>query len=330
MKQLIITKYGVSVKTRKATIIIESKKEGKILETPVSNIEQLIIASSGVSITSKTIRNLIDHGVDIVFLDNRGNPTGRIYPVYINKTVETRRKQYEASHNGKGLEAAAEIIKAKILNQAGLIKRYYYYTGNTALKQAYTEIAQIAGKIILNTPSQHEAKQKLITLEAEAARAYWPAYASLIPSELGFNNRDQDGEDPVNKSLNYLYGILYSECWRAVVLAGLDPYLGFLHTDRSGNPTLVFDFIEQWRFTADMTLLAMLRHGWKPTQINGLLDYETRSKLVENLSKTLDETRANTPGETPTTLRQALKKTAFKLAAYLRGEEPFKPYIHSW
>lgn len=330
MKQLIIAKHGVSVKTRKQLIVIEARKEGKILETPVSSIEQLIIASSGVSITSKTIRNLMDHGVDIVFLDSRGNPTGRIYPVYINKTVETRRKQYEAGFNGKGLEAAAEMIKAKILNQAGLIKRYYYYTGNTTLKQAYTEIAEIAGRTPPSAPSRQEMKQKLLTLEAEAARAYWAAYAALIPGELGFTGRDQDGEDPVNKSLNYLYGVLYSECWRAIVLAGLDPYLGFLHADRSGSPTLVFDYIEQWRFTADMTLLAMLRHGWKPTQVNGLLDYETRSRLVENLSKTLDETRANTPGETPTTLRQALKKTAFKLAAYLRGEEAFKPYIHSW
>ena len=33
----------------------------------------------------------------------------------------------------------------------------------------------------------------------------------------------------------------------ALTAAGLEPYAGFLHTDRSGRPSLVFDLIEEFR-----------------------------------------------------------------------------------
>lgn len=47
--------------------------------------------------------------------------------------------------------------------------------------------------------------------------------------------------------LNYGYGILYSEIERACVMAGLDPYAGFYHTERYGKPALVLDLIEEFR-----------------------------------------------------------------------------------
>lgn len=134
----------------------------------------------------------------------------------------------------------------------------------------------------------------------------------------------------MNTSLNYAYGILYGESWKALVLAGLDPYAGFMHTDRSGKPVLVFDFIEMFRFIADSTLLAMYRHGWKPRVLNGLLDYESRARIVESILKTLENTKTRYVDETPITLRQAMKKAALKLASFLRGESSFEGFLHGW
>ena len=45
--------------------------------------------------------------------------------------------------------------------------------------------------------------------------------------------------DRFNSALNYGYGILYSQVEKAVTLAGLDAYGGFLHADRPGKPSLV-------------------------------------------------------------------------------------------
>jgi CRISPR-associated protein Cas1 len=41
--------------------------------------------------------------------------------------------------------------------------------------------------------------------------------------------------------LNYSYGVLYSLVEKACILAGLDPFVGFLHTDNYNKKSLVFD-----------------------------------------------------------------------------------------
>ncbi|MGI6604033.1 MAG: CRISPR-associated endonuclease Cas1 [bacterium] len=52
---------------------------------------------------------------------------------------------------------------------------------------------------------------------------------------------------PTNACLNYGYGILYQQCETALILAGLDIFAGFLHVDRPGKTSLVYDFMEEFR-----------------------------------------------------------------------------------
>src|SRR5204862_398077 len=68
--------------------------------------------------------------------------------------------------------------------------------------------------------------------------------------------------DPLNAALNYGYGILYAQVERALLLAGLDPYAGFLHADRPGKPSLVLDLIEEFRqAVVDRTLIGQVNRG---------------------------------------------------------------------
>lgn len=55
--------------------------------------------------------------------------------------------------------------------------------------------------------------------------------------------------------LNYAYGILYGMVERACLLAGLDPYGGFLHADNYNKKSLVLDLIEPFRIIAEKTTL---------------------------------------------------------------------------
>ncbi len=41
---------------------------------------------------------------------------------------------------------------------------------------------------------------------------------------------------------------------KSCILAGLDPYVGFLHTDNYNKKSMVFDLIEPFRFLADQTV----------------------------------------------------------------------------
>ena len=51
--------------------------------------------------------------------------------------------------------------------------------------------------------------------------------------------------------LNYSYGILYSSVEKSCILAGLDPYIGIMHTDNYNKVALVYDLIEMYRVYMD-------------------------------------------------------------------------------
>ena len=52
------------------------------------------------------------------------------------------------------------------------------------------------------------------------------------------------------------------QVWGAVQTAGLEPFAGFLHTDRPGKPSLVLDLTEEFRAPlVDRTIVAALRRG---------------------------------------------------------------------
>lgn len=329
MKTLLVSGYGVKLRFRKGLLVIESQKEGR-QEVPLFDVDQVVITTGGVWFSSKLVRKMVEHGVDLVVLDSRGYPVGRVYPVFINRTVDTRRAQYLAYNTFRGVHVAREIVYSKLMNQSGLLRRYYLYTRIDELRDGCERIRCLALKARSIEAPFSEVKEELRLIEAEGARVFWLNYALLLPRELGFEGRDQDSTDPVNACLNYGYGVMYGECWKAIVLAGLDPYAGFLHEDRSGKPVLTFDFVEMFRFIVDNALLTLFRRGWRPRFVNGLLDYESRVKVIESLNKHLEETRGHYIDETPVSLRQIVKKVALTLASFLRGEGVFEGYVHRW
>ncbi len=329
MKTLVIADYGVKISYRKGMLRIKNKKETR--EVSLVDLDQLVIATSGVAITSKAVRALVNHGIDLVFLDHRGLPIGRIYPPFINRTIETRRKQYLAYTDGdKGAYIAKIVVAAKIMNQAGLLKRYARNTGDNELGEAARSIRALLSDLNkINDPLDY-ARKDIVSIEAKAARIYWAYVSKLVPEDMGFEYRDQDSPDPFNTILNYGYGILYSEAWKALVLAGLDPYAGFIHVDRSGKPTLVFDYVEMFRCSVvDYVVLKMVRRGWRPSIENGFLDYKSRGELAKTILSSM-ERKVHARGE-QLTIKQALRRYAFKLASFLRGEtKQYQGFVEDW
>ena len=97
-------------------------------------------------------------------------------------------------------------------------------------------------------------------MEGQAAATYWTHLASLLPAGAGFKGRvTREAGDPVNQALNYVYGMLYGEVWRALVKAGLDPYFGIMHGSERDQGSMVFDLIEEFRAPfADRLVVALV------------------------------------------------------------------------
>lgn len=120
--------------------------------------------------------------------------------------------------------------------------RYYYK--KYEIKELNDAIRKINELLLLDPKNREEAMQ----IEAEAAKSYWKSVTALIPKELNFTTRKKRGaEDPFNVALNIGYGILRNSVWKAIIIVGLNPYIGYLHKFRSGRPSLVFDLMEEFR-----------------------------------------------------------------------------------
>jgi CRISP-associated protein Cas1 len=59
--------------------------------------------------------------------------------------------------------------------------------------------------------------------------------------------------------LNYAYRVLESSTLIAATSWGLDPYIGFLHADKKGRASLIYDLMEPLRPMVDRKLIEMIR-----------------------------------------------------------------------
>ncbi|MGC8544285.1 MAG: CRISPR-associated endonuclease Cas1 [Vulcanisaeta sp.] len=275
-----------------------------------STISAVLIVSSRVLITSSAIRALSNMGVDVVFLARNGEPVARIYPPIINKTVMTRRAQYEALMNGKGVHVAKLVVKAKIMNQANLVR----YLGRSRRDEALRDEAVKLDELAMGVEGISDSTG-LMEVEAQAARHYWQSLAQVLPPEYGFRGRDQEGRDPFNLMLNYGYGILKYMIEKSLLIHGFDPYAGFLHSDRSGKPSLTLDVMEPFRPVVDK---ALVFSRIKAEIINGFLSYETRASIVRAV---MSEFQSKVYlGARAVTVTRVVDNFIEGLSSYLRGD----------
>lgn len=278
---------GSRIIYRKGSVIVVRRSGEKVVMPP--NTEKLVIASSRVGITSMVIRHLASRGVDVVFLDPTGYPIAMVFPPVLNKTVITRVRQYEVYLNREFvLSLARKFIYCKIENQARLLR----FLGKSRREDWLIEVAFSISSLatqLMSIKVNELGTDVINSYEAQAAKKYWEAVASLLPHDIGFTGRDQEGNDPINASLNYGYGILYSIAEKDLLIAGLDPYLGVLHTLKSGKASLVFDFVEMFRPVAVDKAVITGVPRLRLNVVNGLLDYESRKAVakvvIENLNK---------------------------------------------
>ena len=88
-----------------------------------------------------------------------------------------------------------------------------------------------------------DVRGSIMGIEGSGGRIYFEAISFILPDRYKFEGRSRNpAKDEFNALLNYGYGILYSKVEKACIIAGLDPYVGIIHTDHYNKKSLVFDF----------------------------------------------------------------------------------------
>jgi len=333
---LVINNYGTFLGKTSERLVV--KENGKVVqEVPFFDLAQITITTNGTSLSSDVIRMCMEHGVQINFLSSTGQPYAKISSPQLTATVQTRREQLMAYADQRGVILARAFVTGKIKNQVNTLK-YFAKHRKEAKIESYEQVQSAVAKMtgILQDLETYQGKNidevrgQFLSVEGRASAIYWQQVATILEGKVDFPGREHRGaEDPFNSMLNYGYGILYTQIWSAILLAGLEPFAGFMHVDRPGKPSLVLDLIEEFRQPiVDRTVIAMFSKGYKVQLEEGKLSADTRKELAGKILARLEATE-NYEGK-KYKITTIIQRQARSIATSVRGEGKYRPFIGGW
>ena len=336
VKHLIADQFGSHV--GKYSQRLKVTQNGQVLaQAPLLHLEEVSVLSRGVSISADALEACCERGIPVFFIDALGTPYASVYSAGLTGTVLTRREQLRAFDDWRGAVLGIMIATGKIQNQSITLKylsksRKGTPTGEALRLAAIEVLDYLAWLDRLSGERIDELRSSLLAAEGNAARRYWEAVQLIIPNGYNWPGRQGRGAlDPINSLLNYGYGILYGQIERALVLAGLDPYAGFVHVDRPGKPSLVLDIIEEFRQVAiDRVVFGLAARNFSVEQDkHGRLTDDTRRVFAEHVINHLEASVRYEGKCYP--LRHVIQMQARRLATFLRGErDTYEPYKAEW
>ncbi|MDP2844886.1 MAG: CRISPR-associated endonuclease Cas1, partial [Candidatus Methanoperedens sp.] len=197
-----------------------------------------------------------------------------------------------------GFNLARGWIAQKLENQIDFLKdlKKNRPDENETLGQYIVKISQLKDDLMGMKGSLDEKRGSIMGTEGMASLTYFGALSSIMPDAWKFNGRSRDpAQDAFNCLLNYGYGVLYSQVEKACIIAGLDPYMGFLHTDNYNKKSFVFDLIEIFRIHIDRTVMNLfskkqVHEGLFDKIPGGLyLNKEGKTVLISAVNEALDK-----------------------------------------
>lgn len=204
-------------------------------------------------------------GVSMAFY----SPRGHYYCSVLgeeNRNVLLRREQFRvADDEQKSLRYAKSFIVGKLYNAKWVLERT---KRDHALRVNIDRLAEQSGKLsaALSKARKSLTIDELRGVEGLAAKDYFYAFDDLVlknKDDFFFTSRSRRPPlDRLNALLSFCYSILTNDCIAALQGVGLDPYVGFMHTDRPGRASLALDLVEEFRpVLADRFVLTLVNTG---------------------------------------------------------------------
>jgi CRISPR-associated protein Cas1 len=217
--------------------VIDPETNSEKASVPLEDIAVLILDHPQLTLTHALMADLIERNVALISCDSHHLPSGLMLPLDGNH-VQTERFQKQIKASEPLLKNLwAQTVKAKIENQAALLKRL-----NFDNKRLLAFIPQIRS----GDPEN---------MEGRAASVYW----KILYEEHDFK-RERYGTEP-NPHLNYCYAILRAIVARALVSSGLLPTLGIFHRNKYNAYCLADDIMEPYRPFCDELVYEMFCNG---------------------------------------------------------------------
>lgn len=255
LNTLYITRQESYLHKDRETIVIMQGDE-KLGQFPVLTIGN-IMCFGQISVSPALMGFCGERGIGLSFYSAYGKFLARVHGRQTGNVL-LRRTQYRWADNKElSISVARNIVSAKIANcRSVLLREIRNHGENAALSLAIEKLSNS-----LQRARFISRIDQLMGIEGEAAAVYFGVFNTLLRSP-GFNfvtRTRRPPTDPINALLSFVYSLLTHECMSALIGVGLDPYVGFLHQDRSGRASLALDLLEEFRAPwADRFVLTLI------------------------------------------------------------------------
>lgn len=269
------------------------KKKGKALQIqypdmskahiPLEMLESIVIFSNAV-VEPDVCQLCAENRIGIWFLNRHANVRYRISG-RINGNVMVRKNQCLLSESKASLPVAKAMIQAKISNSRAVIDKFsrnHPEKAKEELRKAMESLKRCEQRVLAA-----EDETEIRSTEAYASKCYFQAFSHMIlrnEETFRFETRNRrPPKDCINALLSFTYMLLMIECMGALESAGLDPYVGFMHADRSGRASMALDLMEEFRpLIADRFVLRLVNLG----MVNGeMFDHNNGGVYLNKIGK---------------------------------------------
>jgi len=335
LNTLFVTKEDAYL-SKDGEAVVVRHGEAEPLRVPIHMLSGIVLLAHA-KVSPYLMALCAERNVAVSFLDPKGRFLARVEG-RTSGNVLLRKSQFRAAEDRDiALTHARPFVQAKIHNSRVLLTRAARDHGDE------TGIVRAAGEHLSRCIRKADAAPDLDTLrgvEGEAARHYFAAFPSLVRStdpSITMNGRTRrPPRDPVNALLSFSYALLALDMRAACETVGLDPQVGFLHSERPGRVSLALDLAEEFRpVIADRVVLSVLNRqqitfdGFEREEGGAVRLKEAARKvfLVEYQKRKQEEMKHPFLGE-QITLGLAPLLQARLLARALRGDlDGYPPFL---
>ena len=309
-KNELIKKYGESFQIRDS----ETKEIKKTI--PALAIRDIVICGN-LTIESDIFSLAEKYAVPIHFLSTGGQ--FRATTIFdFNKNVFLRSEQFKVSNDkDKKFWIAKKFVEAKINNQNTFLQKI---RAKERIKPDFSKIKNL---------------DELRGHEGATAKKYfsiWQKEGLIKNSDFEFLGRKKfPATDPVNSLLSFCFTLLYKEIHTQLLIAGLDPFIAYLHEQHYGHAALASDFSEIFRGSVEHFVIKAINRKEFIAE-----DFERETGTMVKLSrdgfqkffpKWSDFLRKD-EFEGQRNLTQTIERDVRKFVHFLNGDESdFQPFV---
>jgi CRISPR-associated protein Cas1 len=305
----------------------------KLLDVPLFKVDGLVVLGRS-TLSPAVVSELLDRNIPLSFLTVTGKFRGRLEPE-LTKNIFVRRSQWSAAgETEQAVHVVRGFIRGKLKNYRAALQRSQRDYPEQDLSQEVVELKRMIDRL-----DRESSIDVLRGLEGVGSAIYFRCFGRLLRNEeFSFSKRSRrPPTDPVNALLSFGYSLLRHDVQGAVNIVGFDPYLGYLHVERYGRPSLALDLMEEFRpLVVDaMVLSALNRQQFKPDDFESeplsgavRLTDEGRKCFLRFYEQKKQSTFKHPVMKRQCSYREAFEIQARLLSKYLMGQtEVYPPLV---